>query len=91
MLTTDGLDAAEVAFAAMFELIPDLTGQVHRWGPRAEGCSIEFTLRGTVAVGLRQRDRSARSIARMTKTGMTVTIKMTRSSAAPRFTRSAYA
>jgi hypothetical protein len=48
MPTTEGLDAAQEAFAGMFELIPDLTGQVHRWGPHADGCFIEFTLRGTL-------------------------------------------
>lgn len=48
MPTSDGIDAAREAFAGMFELLPDLTGQVHRWGPHPDGCFIEFTLRGTL-------------------------------------------
>ncbi len=48
MPTTDGIDAAIEVFSGLFELIPDLTGQVHRWGPHPEGVFIEFTLSGTV-------------------------------------------
>jgi hypothetical protein len=28
--------------------IPDLTGEVHRWGPHEAGVFIEFTLSGTI-------------------------------------------
>ena len=48
MPTTDGLAAAVESFTGLFELIPDLTGQVHRWGPHQDGVYIEFTLSGTV-------------------------------------------
>jgi hypothetical protein len=46
--TTESLDEAGQTFAGMFELIPDLTAQVHRWGPHPDGCFIEFTLSGTL-------------------------------------------
>jgi hypothetical protein len=45
---TDGLEDGRQTFAGIFEMIPDITGQVHRWGPHAEGCFIEFTLSGTL-------------------------------------------
>lgn len=48
MPTTDGLDAAVESFTALFDLVPDLTAQVHRWGPHPDGLFIEFTLSGTV-------------------------------------------
>lgn len=51
MPTTDGLAAAVDGFTGLFELIPDLTGQVHRWGPHPEGLFIEFTLTGTLGGG----------------------------------------
>jgi len=51
MPTTDGLAAAVEGFTGLFELIPDLTGQVHRWGPHADGVFIEFTLSGTLGGG----------------------------------------
>jgi hypothetical protein len=51
MPTTDGLDAAIEGFRGLFELIPDLTGQVHRWGPHPDGVFIEFTLSGTLGGG----------------------------------------
>lgn len=35
------------AFAELFELIPGLTAEVHRWGATADGVLIEFTLSGT--------------------------------------------
>lgn len=41
------LDEGREAFAELFELIPDITGEVHRWGPTADGVLIEFTLGGT--------------------------------------------
>jgi ketosteroid isomerase-like protein len=39
------------AFAELFELIPDLTAEVHRWGATADGVLIEFTLNGTAGGG----------------------------------------
>jgi SnoaL-like domain len=47
--TTHSLDEGKRAFAALFEVIPDLTGEVHRWGATAGGVLIEFTLSGTAA------------------------------------------
>jgi hypothetical protein len=44
---TETLAEGKRAFAGLFELIPDLTGEVHRWGATADGVLIEFTLRGT--------------------------------------------
>ena len=48
MPTTDGLEEGGATMGGLFEAIPDLTGQVHRWGPHPDGCFIEFTLRGTL-------------------------------------------
>lgn len=45
--TTHTLEEGKRAFADLFELIPDLTGEVHRWGATADGVLIEFTLSGT--------------------------------------------
>jgi ketosteroid isomerase-like protein len=45
--TTEGLEAGRRAFSALFELIPDMTVEVHRWGATADGVLIEFTARGT--------------------------------------------
>lgn len=45
--TTYGLEAGRHAFANLFELIPDLTAEVHRWGATVDGVLIEFTARGT--------------------------------------------
>lgn len=44
---TETLVEGKRAFAGLFELIPDLTGAVHRWGITADGVLIEFTLSGT--------------------------------------------
>lgn len=49
--TTHSLEDGKRAFADLFELIPDLTGEVHRWGATADGVLIEFTLSGTVGGG----------------------------------------
>ena len=38
---------AKRAFAAIFELIPDLTAEVHGWGATESGVLIDFTLSGT--------------------------------------------
>jgi hypothetical protein len=45
--TTETLADGKRAFAGLFQLIPDLTGEVHRWGTTADGVLIEFTLSGT--------------------------------------------
>jgi hypothetical protein len=44
---THTLEEGRRAFAGLFELIPDLTGEVHRWGATSDGVLIEFTLSGT--------------------------------------------
>jgi SnoaL-like protein len=44
---TDTLADGQRAFAGLFELIPDLRGEMHRWGATADGVLIEFTLSGT--------------------------------------------
>jgi SnoaL-like protein len=46
---TQTLAEGERAFAGLFELIPDLTGEVHRWGATTDGVLIEFTLSGTAS------------------------------------------
>jgi len=45
--TTHDLADGKRAFAAILELVPDLTGRVHRWGATEDGVLIEFTLSGT--------------------------------------------
>jgi hypothetical protein len=45
---TFGLAAAQQGFRDLLAGIPDLTGEVHRWGAHAEGVFIEFTLSGTI-------------------------------------------
>jgi ketosteroid isomerase-like protein len=49
--TTSGLEAGKQVFADLFELIPDMTAEVHRWGATADGVLIEFTVRGTAGGG----------------------------------------
>ena len=44
---TDTLEDGRRVFAELFELIGDLTAEVHRWGATADGVLIEFTLSGT--------------------------------------------
>lgn len=44
--TTETLAESQRAFAGLFELIPDLTGELHRWGATDDGVLIEFTLSG---------------------------------------------
>jgi hypothetical protein len=39
------------AFADLFELIPDLSAEVLRWGATADGVLIEFTLSGSAGGG----------------------------------------
>jgi SnoaL-like domain len=45
--TTTGIEAGKRVFADLFELIPDITAEVHRWGATCDGVLIEFTVRGT--------------------------------------------
>lgn len=45
--TTYGLEEGRRAFADLFELIPDMTAEVHRWGATRDGVLIEFTVRNT--------------------------------------------
>jgi hypothetical protein len=49
--TTHTLEDGKRVFADLFELVPDLTGEVHRWGATADGVLIEFTLSGTAGGG----------------------------------------
>ncbi|GAB3275488.1 hypothetical protein GCM10027589_00680 [Actinocorallia lasiicapitis] len=35
-------------FKPLFEVVPDLHGEVHRWGATSDGVLIEFTLTGTL-------------------------------------------
>jgi ketosteroid isomerase-like protein len=49
--TTHGLEAGKQVFADLFELIPNMTAEVHRWGATADGVLIEFTVRGSVSSG----------------------------------------
>jgi SnoaL-like domain len=44
---TTTLAEGQHAFAGLFQLIPDLTAEMHRWGATADGVLIEFTLSGT--------------------------------------------
>jgi hypothetical protein len=43
---THTLAAGEKAFAGIFDLIPDLTAEVHGWGATDSGVLIDFTLSG---------------------------------------------
>lgn len=47
--TTETLADGKRAFAGMLALVPDLTAEVHRWGPAEGGVLIEFTLSGSAA------------------------------------------
>jgi SnoaL-like protein len=47
--TTYALEEGKRAFADLFELIPDMTVEVHRWGATSDGVLIEFTVRGTAS------------------------------------------
>jgi ketosteroid isomerase-like protein len=49
--TVGTLAEGKRAFAELFELIPDLTAQVHRWAGTADGVLIEFTLSGSAGGG----------------------------------------
>jgi hypothetical protein len=45
--TTETLEEAKRVFARLLASIPDLRGEVHRWGTTVDGVLIEFTLRGS--------------------------------------------
>jgi SnoaL-like domain len=45
--TTRDLPAGKRAFAKLLRTIPDLRGEVRRWGSTEDGLLIEFTLSGT--------------------------------------------
>ena len=47
--TGRGPAAARELFAPLFEVMPDLRSQVHRWGATEDGVLIEHTLSGTLA------------------------------------------
>lgn len=49
--TTHTLEEGKRGFAELFELIPDLKGETHRWGATGDGVLIEFTLSGTAGGG----------------------------------------
>jgi ketosteroid isomerase-like protein len=49
--TTHTLAKGKQAFAGLFELIPDMTAEVHRWGATEDGVLIEFTASGTAGGG----------------------------------------
>jgi hypothetical protein len=44
--TIHTLAEGQRAFAELFELISDMTAEVHRWGTTADGLLIEFTISG---------------------------------------------
>jgi hypothetical protein len=46
MPVTRTLAEGQREFAALFESIQGMTGEVHRWGATDDGVLIEFTLRG---------------------------------------------
>lgn len=48
---TDTLEEGRRTFAQLLALIPDLAGEVHRWGATPDGVLIEFTLKGSAAGG----------------------------------------
>jgi hypothetical protein len=45
--TTDTLADGERAFATIFALVPDLTGEVNSWGATETGVMIDITLSGS--------------------------------------------
>lgn len=49
--TTHTLADGKRAFASILALAPDLTADVHRWGPTEDGVLIEFTLSGHAGGG----------------------------------------
>lgn len=49
--TTHTREEGMRAFAALFELVQDMSAEVHRWGPTEDGVLIEFTVTGTTGGG----------------------------------------
>lgn len=49
--TTHTLSEGKRSFADLFELIPDMRAEVHRWGATEDGVLIEFTAAGTAGGG----------------------------------------
>ena len=49
--TTHTLADGKRSFADLFELIADMTAEVHRWGATEDGVLIEFTVSGTAGGG----------------------------------------
>lgn len=47
--TTHSLADGRRAFAGLLALLPDLTAEVHGWGPSEDGVLIDFTLSGSSA------------------------------------------
>ena len=45
---THDLPSGQQAFRDLLAAIPDLRGEVHRWGPHPDGVFVEFTLSGTI-------------------------------------------
>ena len=43
-----GISGFDAQFKRLFGLIPDLTGEVHAWGPTADGVLIDMTFHGTL-------------------------------------------
>ena len=44
-----GLHGFRAQFDRLFGAVPDLTGEVHAWGPTADGVLIDMTFHGTLA------------------------------------------
>lgn len=44
-----GIDGARAMFTPVFEVMPDMRSEVHRWGETGDGVLIEHTLSGTLA------------------------------------------
>ena len=43
-----GIRGFDAQFTRLFGLIPDLTGEVHRWEPTDDGVTIDMTFHGTL-------------------------------------------
>ena len=43
-----GLPGFRAQFERLFRAVPDLTGEVHAWGPTADGVLIDMTFHGTL-------------------------------------------
>jgi SnoaL-like domain len=49
MPTTETLAEGKRAFAAVLELVPDISAEIHSWGAIEDGLLIDFTLSGATA------------------------------------------